>query len=177
MQEVRARMEKTLEALKGNFAGVRTGRANPALLEKIQIDAYGQKMPIKQVGSINVLEGRTLSVTPFDKSNLQAIEKAISLSGLGVTPKNEGGHIIVIIPELNEERRRELEKVVKGMAEESKVAVRNIRRDAIDAAKKSEEYSEDQVKGYQTKVQELTDEYNKKIDDLLRNKEKEIREI
>lgn len=177
MQEVRARMEKTLEALKGNFAGVRTGRANPALLEKIQIDAYGQKMPIKQVGSINVLEGRTLSITPFDKSNLQAIEKAISLSGLGVTPKNEGGHIIVIIPELNEERRRELEKVVKGMAEESKVAVRNIRRDAIDAAKKSEEYSEDQVKGYQTKVQELTDEYNKKIEDLLRNKEKEIREI
>lgn len=177
MQEVRAKMEKTLEALKSNFSGVRTGRANPALLEKIQIDAYGQKMPINQVGSINVLEGRTLSVTPFDKSNLQAIEKAISLSGLGVTPKNEGGQIIVIIPELNEERRRELEKVVKGMSEDSKVAVRNVRRDAIDSAKKSDEYSEDQLKGYQNKIQELTDEFNKKVEELLHNKEQEIREI
>ncbi|MDC0977750.1 ribosome recycling factor [bacterium] len=177
MNDIRERMERSIETLKKNFAGVRTGRANPSLLDTVMVEAYGQKMPIKQLASVNVVEGRSLGITPFDKSNTQAIEKAISLSGLGLTPQDDGHIIRINLPELTAERREELDKVVKGMAEDARVAIRNIRRDAIDIVKKEGSLSEDQIHGEQNKVQKITDEYTEKIDSLLKNKEAEIKEI
>jgi len=175
-QEVKQKMEKAIEALKKNFSGLRTGRASTGLVENIQVELYGSKMPLKQIASINVPENRMISVTPYDRSSIQSIEKAISSSELGLTPKNEGHMLYIRLPELTAERRKDLEKVAKGMAEDSKIAIRNIRRDAIDAHKKTTT-STDETKGYQDKVQKITDEHNHKIEELLKNKEKEIQEV
>jgi ribosome recycling factor len=174
--EVKQKMEKAIEALKKNFSGVRTGRANPGLVENVLVDAYGQKMPLKQMGSINVPENRTISVTPFDPSTLHAIEKAIASSELGLMPRQEGHILYIRLPELTAERRKELEKIVKNMSEESKIVIRNIRRDALDAYKK-ENSSKDDLKHMEDKVQKITDEFNKKIDEALAFKEKEINQI
>lgn len=178
MQEhdVRQRMEKAIENLKKNFSGLRTGRANPGLVEGILVEAYGQKMPLKQLSSINVPENRTISITPFDPSIIQAIDKAISVSELGLTPRTEGHVLYIRLPELTADRRKELEKVAKSMSEETKIAIRNIRRDFLDDFKKNNS-STDDLKHMQDKIQKVTDDFNKKVDEILQHKEQEINQI
>lgn len=173
IKESEAKMQKAIEALKKNFAGVRTGRANPALLDPIQVDYYGSMVPLKQLSSVSAPEPRMLVVTPYDKGAAQAIEKAISSSNLGVNPKNEGGVIRLILPELSEERRRDLTKIIKKESEESKIAVRNVRRDALS----EKAATEDEKKNLEKKIQELTDKVTAEIDKLLAAKEKEILEV
>lgn len=177
MNELRQKFDKTIDALKKNFSGVRTGRANPGLVENLMVDCYGAKMPLKQIATINVPENKTISITPFDRSNASSIEKAITTSDLNLNPKNEGHVIYIRLPELTADRRKELEKVVKNMSEETKIAVRNIRRDAIEDSKKSGQYSDDELKVHTERIQKTVDEYNAKIDDLLKHKETELREI
>ncbi|MCU0640976.1 MAG: ribosome recycling factor [Candidatus Margulisbacteria bacterium] len=174
------RMIKALEVLKKNFAAVRTGRANPALLDHIHVDYYGASTPLKSLAQISAPEARSLLVTPYDKTAAQAIEKAIMTSDLGINPKNEGGQIRLSLPEPSQERRKELAKVTKKEAEEAKIAVRNVRRDAIEVLKKQKAdktITEDAEKMQDKKVQELTDKYCAEIDKLLAAKEKEILEV
>ena len=175
-QELKNKMDKALENLKRNFAGVRTGRANPGLVENVQVDVYGQKMALRNIAAINIPENKTISITPYDKSSAQAIEKAISLSDLGLTPKNEGGVVYVRLPDLTQDRRKELEKHAKGLAEECKIVIRNLRRDFLEDAKKSGA-SQDEIKGLQDKIQKTTDQYNAKVEEMLKHKETEINEI
>lgn len=176
MQELAAKMDKAIEALKRNFSGIRTGRANPGLVENVQVEVYGQRMPLKTIAGINIPENKVISIMPFDRSSAPAIEKAISQSDLGLTPRNEGAVIYLRLPELTQDRRKELEKIAKNAAEDGKIAVRNLRRDFLEDAKKSGA-TQDEIKGLQDKVQKITDEYNAKIEDLLKHKEAEIREI
>lgn len=179
-QEMERKMAKAAEALKAEFAGIRTGRANPALLEGIRVQSYGALVPLNQVAGVSVPEPRLLVIQPWDKSALSEIEKAILKSELGLTPMNDGRVIRLPIPPLTEERRRELSKVVKKMAEDHKVAVRNIRREANDEIKKLEKdkkISEDDSKKALEKTQELTDKAIKGIDEVLAKKEKEIMEV
>lgn len=179
-QEMERKMAKASEALKAEFAGIRTGRANPALLEGIKVQSYGALVPLNQVAGISVPEARLLVIQPWDKNALSEIEKAILKSELGLTPVNDGRVIRLPIPTLTEERRRELSKVVKKMAEDQKVAVRNIRREANDEIKKLEKdkkISEDESKKALEKTQELTDKAIKGIDEVLAKKEKEIMEV
>lgn len=176
-EEIKAKMEKSIETVKKNFSGVRTGRANPALVENIFIEAYGQKMPLKQVASISVPENKTILITPFDRNNIQAIEKGISVADLGLTPQSDKNVIRLRLPDLTQQRREELGKIVRNFAEEGRVVIRNIRRESLDSIKKNSEYSEDDKKMFQDKVQKLTDEYVQKIDHLAKNKEEEIKEI
>lgn len=174
------RMQKAIEALKKNFAAVRTGRANPALLDHVHVDYYGTSVPLKQLASISVPEPRILLITPYDKNAAQGIEKAILTSDLGINPKSEGGVIRLVLPEPSEERRKELVKLVKKETEDAKIAVRNVRRDAIEVLKKQKnekQISEDVEKIQDKKVQELTDKYCAEIDKLLVGKEKEIMEV
>ncbi len=177
IEEVKIKMEKAIDSLKNNFSGVRTARANPGLVENVYVDVYGQKMPMKQIASIHAQGNKSLVITPFDKNNLPAIEKAISVAGLGLTPQNDKHMIRINIPDLTEARRMELEKIVKTLAEEGKVAIRNIRRDSLDGIKKDQTLSQDDSKLLQDKVQKLTDEFNVKIDALLKNKDAELKEI
>jgi ribosome recycling factor len=175
-----ARMQKALEVLKKNFAAVRTGRANPALLDHIHVDYYGTSVSLKQLAQVSAPEPRCLLITPYDKTAAQAIEKAILTSDLGVNPKNEGGMIRLILPEPSEERRKELVKVIKKESEETKIAVRNVRRDAIEVLKKQKAdkvITEDIEKMQDKKVQELTDKYCAEADKLFSAKEKEIMEV
>lgn len=176
-EEVKGKMEKALENVRKNFSGVRTGRANPALVEPVLVEAYGQKMPLKQVASISIPENKTIMITPFDHNNMQAIEKAISASDLGLTPQSDKNVIRLRLPDLTQQRREELIKVIRNMAEDGKVVIRNIRRDFLDAIKKNVEYAEDDKKMFQDKIQKLTDEYTTKIDHAVKNKEAEIKEI
>ena len=175
-QELRSKMEKAIENLKKNFSGIRTGRASPGLVENVLIEVYGQKMPLKTIAAINIPESKIISITPYDRGSAASIEKSISQSDLGLTLKNEGSVIYLRLPELTEERRKELEKIAKGVAEDCKVVIRNLRRDFLDDAKKSGA-SQDEQKGLQDKAQKITDEYNAKIEDMLKRKEAEIREI
>lgn len=180
IKDSEGRMQKTLENLKKNFAAVRTGRANPALLDHVQVEYYGTNVPLKQIASVSAPEPRVLVVTPYDKNASQGIEKAILTSDLGINPKNEGGVIRLFLPEPSQERRKELVKVVKKEAEESKIAVRNVRRDAIEVLKKQKAdktITEDAEKMQDKKVQELTDKYCTEIDKFLAGKEKEILEV
>jgi ribosome recycling factor len=180
LKESEGRMQKAIEALKKNFAAVRTGRANPVLLDHIHVDYYGTSVPLKQLAQVAAPEPRVLLVTPYDKSAAQGIEKAILTSDLGINPKNEGGTIRLILPEPTEERRKELVKLVKKESEEAKIALRNVRRDAIEALKKmkgEKQISEDDEKMKDKKVQELTDKYSAETDKLLAGKEKEIMEV
>lgn len=167
------KMIKTLESLEGRFATVRAGRANPSSLDGICADYYGVSTPLKQLATISVPEARQLLIKPFDRGCLGAIEKAIFESNLGYTPNNDGETIRIIIPVLTEERRKELTKQVKAMAEDAKVSVRNIRRDANEEIEK-QEISEDEQKNLQNQVQDLVNKYNKLIEDKLKEKENEL---
>jgi len=173
-------MQKTVEIVKREFASLRAGRATPALLDKILVNYYGTPTPVNQLASISVPEPRLLVVQPWDKSVTGEIEKAILKSDLGITPSSDGNVIRLTIPQLTEERRQELVKVIKKKAEEGRGAIRNIRRDANDqlkAKQKKGEITEDELRRGQDEVQKLTDKYIKEIDRLLQAKEKEIMEI
>lgn len=171
--DITDKMDKTIESLGKKFATVRAGRANPSSLDGITVDYYGSMTPLKQLATISVPEARQLLIKPFDKSCLNAIEKAILASNLGYNPGNDGETIRIVIPELTEERRRELAKQVKAIAEEAKVSIRNIRRDGLEDVKKSE-LPEDEEKGMEKDIQDLVNEYNKKIEDELKVKEQEL---
>ena len=178
--EFEAKMKKTTEVLSEQFAAVRAGKANPAVLDRITVDYYGSPTPIQQIASISTPDARSLLIQPWDGSVLKGIEKAILASDLGINPQNDGRAIRLVFPQLTEERRKELAKQVKKYAEESKVAVRNIRRDGMDAIKKAvkkSEITEDDQKKAEKDLQELTDKYIKKVDDLCAKKEKELMEI
>jgi ribosome recycling factor len=180
IQDATRRMDKSVEAAQGEFATLRTGRASPALLDRVQIDYYGQQTPLKQLATINAPEPRMITVQPFDPSSLSAIERAIQESDLGLTPSNDGKLIRLPIPQLTEERRKELVKVVRGMAEDGRVAVRNVRRDVIHHLKElidKGEVGKDEEHRAEERVQKLTDEHTKKIDELLQRKEAEILEV
>jgi ribosome recycling factor len=180
LKESESKMIKALEALKKNFAAVRTGRANPALLDHVMVNYYGAATPLKQLASISVPEPRVLVVTPYDKNAAAEIEKAILTSDLGINPKREPAAIRLFLPEPSEERRKELVKVVKKESEEGKIAVRNVRREAIEALKKKKadkQITEDEEKVQDKKAQDLTDKYCAEIDKLLAAKEKEIMEV
>ena len=173
MLEFTEKMDKAVENLEKRFATVRAGRANPSSLDGISVDYYGSMTPLKQLATISVPEARQLLIKPFDRGSLKDIEKAILASNLGYTPNNDGETIRIIIPELTEERRRELVKQVKALAEEAKVAVRNLRRDALEDVSKCE-LPEDQEKGMEKDIQDTVNEYNKKIEAKLKEKEQEL---
>lgn len=178
--DIERRMDGAVAAFKTDLAGLRTGRASAGLLEPIMVDAYGQMMPISQVGTISVPEPRMLSVQVWDKGQVAMVEKAIRESSLGLNPMAEGQLIRIPLPELNEERREELVKVAGTYAEQARVAVRNVRRDGMDQIKKAEkdsEISQDDAKLYSDEVQELTDKFIKLVDDTLSTKEGEIRQV
>ena len=180
MADARERMVKSVEATRGEFGSVRTGRASPALLDRVMVDYYGAVTPLKQLATISVPEARLLSVQPYDKNSIKAIEKAILESDVGLTPNNDGTIIRLQIPELTEERRKELVKVVHGIAEQGKVSVRNIRRDVMHDLRelKSEgEVGEDDERRAESELQKLTDQRVGEIDDLLSGKEQEILEV
>ena len=171
------KMTKTIDVVKSNFASVRAGRANAGVLDRIQVEYYGTPTPLNQVAAISAPDPRTLVVQPWDASLLKAIEKAIQTSDLGINPQNDGRLIRLAFPQLTEERRKELTKQVKKYAEEGKVAVRNIRRDAMDdikALKKKSEITEDDQKNLEKELQELTDKRCKDIDELCAKKEQEL---
>ena len=176
LQQYENKMQKALEYLESDFAGIRAGRANPHVLDKLRVDYYGSPTPIQQVGNVTVPEARIIQIAPWDKSMLKVIEKAILTSDLGINPSNDGVVIRLVFPELTEERRKDLAKEVRKKAEEAKVAVRNIRRDGNDAFKKltKEDVSEDEVKELSDELQKLTDKYVKDIDALTEAKNKEI---
>lgn len=180
MNETKERMEKAIGAYQRELATVRAGRANPSLLDKVTVEYYGAQTPLNQIASITVPEARMLLITPYDKTALGDIEKAIQKADLGITPSNDGNIIRITIPPLTEERRKELAKLVKKYSEDAKVAVRNIRRDANDDLKKLEkngEMTEDELRSSTEDVQKLTDEYVSKIDEITKDKEKEIMEV
>ncbi|MBR6790350.1 MAG: ribosome recycling factor, partial [Oscillospiraceae bacterium] len=174
------KMQKTLHVLASDFAAVRAGRANPAVLDKLTVDYYGAPTPIQQLAAVSVPEARILMIQPWDKSSLKAIEKAILVSDIGINPNNDGSSIRLMFPPLTAERRNDLAKEIAKMGEESKVALRSIRRDVIDkikAMKKAGTLTEDDVKDGEKEVQKLTDKYVKEIDAMVDKKKKEIQEI
>lgn len=170
------KMQKTYEFLETDLGSIRAGRANPHVLDKIKVDYYGTPTPIQQVGNITVPEPRMIQIAPWEKSLIKEIERAIMASDVGITPSNDGSLIRLVFPELTEERRKELVKDVKKRGEDSKVAVRNVRRDGNDAMKKlaKEDVSEDEIKELGDQLQKLTDKYIKDIDKLVEEKSKEI---
>ena len=173
MLELTEKMDKAIEALEKRFTTVRAGRANPSSLDGIFVDYYGSMTPLKQLATISVPEARQLLIKPFDKSCLSAIEKAIIASNLGYNPGNDGETIRIVIPELTEERRRELAKQVKAMSEDAKVVIRNLRREGIEGVEKLE-LPEDQEKGMEKDIQDMVNDYNKKIEALTKEKEQEL---
>lgn len=180
LKEAEHKMHQAIEVLKRNFAAVRTGRANPALLDHVMVEYYGTQTPLKQLASIAVPEPRQLLLTPYDKNATQGIEKAILTSDLGLNPKVEKGVIRLFLPELSEERRKELVKIVKKESEDGKIAIRNVRREANEILKKQKnekQITEDSERAQDKKVQELTNKYGEEIDKLLVAKEKEILEV
>lgn len=179
-KDIDRRMQGALENLRSEFAGLRTGRASASLLEPVQVDVYGSSMPINQVATVSVPEPRMISVSVWDKANASSVEKAIRNAGLGLNPIAEGTTIRVPLPELNEERRRELTKVAGKYAEQTRIAVRNVRRDGMDTLKRSEkdgDISKDELKRLEEEVQSLTDQHIKEIDAALENKEAEIMQV
>jgi ribosome recycling factor len=180
LEELRQGMDKSISSFNAELAKVRTGRASTALLDGIKVDYYGTPTPLNQLATISVPESRLITIQPWDANSISDIEKAIMKSDLGLTPQNDGKIIRITIPTLTEERRRDLVKLVKNMAEDYKVALRNQRRDSNDflkELKKEKEISEDDFFRLQDKVQEVTDEYVKKVDELVKVKENEIMEI
>ena len=177
---LKERMEKSIESFKEKLSEIRAGRANPAILNKVKIDYYGTPTPINQVAGISVPEARLIVIQPWDGSILKDIEKAILASDIGLNPNNDGKVIRLVFPELNEERRKELVKEIRKIAEEAKVSVRAIRRDGIDEAKakqKNSEITEDELKSAETEIQKITDKNIEEIDKILANKENEIMSI
>lgn len=177
LSEVQENMQKTIEATQRSFNSIRTGRANASLLDRITVDYYGTETPLKSLANITTPDATTIAIQPYDKGSLGKIEKAIQMSDVGLTPNNDGQIIRLNIPPLTTDRRKELVKLAGKLAEEGKVAVRNIRRDAIDSVRKQEknhEVSEDESRNLQDEIQKITDEYNAKIDELLAAKEKDI---
>lgn len=174
------KMNKTINALENEYAVIRAGRANPAVLDKINVDYYGVPTPINQLATISVPEARMLLVQPWDKSSIKAIEKAIQTSDIGINPQNDGGSLRLMFPPLTEERRRDLVKSINKYAEDGKIAVRSIRRDAIEKLKnlkKNSDISEDDLRVGEKDIQDLTDRFCKDIDVIAAKKEKEIMEI
>jgi ribosome recycling factor len=180
LQDAREHMTKSVEATRQKFQSVRTGRANPSLLDRISVDYYGAVTPLRQLSTISAPEARMLTVQPYDKSSIKSIEKAIMESDLGLTPNNDGALIRLVIPELNEERRKQLVKVVRGMTEEGKVGLRNIRRDVMHDLKELRDAGEagaDDEHRAEEALQKLTDDKVKELDALLKGKEAEILEV
>jgi ribosome recycling factor len=174
------RMQKSVEATRNEFATVRTGRASPHLLDRIDVDYYGANTPLRQLANISASEARLLTVTPYDKSSIKAIEKSIMESDIGLTPSNDGSVIRLTIPELTEERRKELVRIVHGIAEEGRVAIRNVRRDIMHdlrELKKEGEVGEDEERRAEAELQKLTDKHTGDIDSFLSGKEEEILEV
>ncbi len=179
-KETSNKMDKAIEVLEKDFQKVRTGRANPAILDGISVDYYGTMTPLSQVGNISVPDPQMIVITPWEKKLLGDIEKAILKADLGMTPQNDGNIVRPPIPALTEERRKEMVKQIKKMGEDSKVSIRNVRRDANDKLKKMEkdkEITQDDVKLYTGKIQETTDEHVKTVDITIANKEKELMEV
>jgi ribosome recycling factor len=170
-------MEKSLDGSKRELASIRTGKATTSLLDTVRVEAYGQSMPLNQVASVSAPEPRLLTVTPWDKGQVQAIEKALRDSDLGLNPQSQGGTIRVPLPALNEERRKELVKVVHKLAEEARIGIRHARTEGRDKMKKLEHTSEDDVKHAERDLQKMHDDFIKKIDELLKSKEAEIMEV
>jgi ribosome recycling factor len=180
VKDLSRRMDGAIEALKREFVGLRTGRASASLLEPIHVNAYGSDMPLNQVGTISVPEPRLITVQVWDRGLASAVDKAIRDAGLGLNPRTEGQLVRVPIPELSQERRQELTKVAHKYAEQARVAVRNVRRDGMDMLKRKEkahEISEDEHRSWAEKIQQMTDQHIKKVDELLAQKEKEILQV
>lgn len=175
VSQAKVKMDKTIDALKKDFLQIRTGRANPAMVEDIKVEYYGALTPLNQMGSITTPEPRLIVITPYDKTVIKNIEKAILTSGMGFSPNNDGVVVRIPLPELTGDRRKELVKVLKQKSEEKKVAIRNIRRDINDDIKKDNvDSSQDQIKGLTDQIQKLTDSYISKIQEMTDSKEKEI---
>lgn len=177
IKQFEEKMSKSIDVLQEDFASIRAGRANPHLLDKIKVDYYGTLTPIQQVGNISVPEARIILITPWEKTLLKEIERSINQADIGINPTNDGTAIRLVFPELTEDRRKELAKDIKKKGEETKVAIRNIRRDAVDKIKKMEkasEITEDDLKDGEEQVQKATDEAIKKVDNVVENKTKEI---
>jgi len=180
LQDAKTRMDKSIEAFRHEIAKIRTGKATTALLDGIKIDYYGNATPLNQVANLSVLDSHTLSITPWDKSMVAEIEKAILKADLGLNPANDGTNLKIPIPLLTEERRKELVKLIKKYGEDAKIAIRNIRRDANEHLKREEKeknISEDERRHNEDEVQKLTDEHTKKIDEIIKAKEQEIMEV
>jgi ribosome recycling factor len=180
LRESEGKMKKSAEALRHNLATIRTGRASPALVEHLPVDAYGSSMPLNQLAGISVPEARLIVIQPYDASTMKAIEKAIQNSELGINPSNDGRVIRLAIPQLTEERRRDLTKLVRNRVEESKVALRNIRRESLDDLRQLEHeklISEDEQRRAQERLQELTDRYTRDLDQIGAAKEAEVMEV
>ena len=180
LEDLKRRMEGAISAFSHDLAGLRTGRASVNMIDQITVDAYGSKMPIEQVGTISVPEPRTISIQVWDKGLVVSVEKSIQEAGLGLNPQTDGQLVRIPVPELNEERRQELIKIAGKYAEQSRVSIRNIRRDGMDSIKSMEKNSEigkDESVSLSSNVQDLTDEYIKKIDETLLNKEQEIKQV
>lgn len=180
LADAESHMQKAVEATQRDFNTIRTGRANTSLLDRVMVDYYGSPTPLKSLANINTPDASTITIQPYDKGSMNQIEKAISLSDIGLTPSNDGQLIRLNIPPLTADRRKELVKMAAKLAEEGKVSIRNIRRDAVDSIRKQEknsEVSEDEARDLQDKVQKLTDKYIVKIDELLAEKEKDITSV
>lgn len=180
IKDAKSRMDKSLETLRSELSKVRSGKATTALLDGIKVDYYGNMTPLNQVGNLTVLDAHTLSFTPWEKSMVNPSDKAILEANIGLNPVSDGTNLKIPIPPLNEERRKELVKIVKKFGEDAKIAVRNIRRDANDHLKreqKEKKTSEDQLKDSEDRIQKLTDEHTQKVDEILKHKEKEIMEV
>jgi ribosome recycling factor len=180
IKDAKGRMDKSIETLRSELAKIRTGKATTVLLDGIKVDYYGNMVPLNQVGNVSVLDAHTLAITPWEKQMVQIIDKAILEANLGLNPISDGTNLKIPIPPLNEERRKELVKLVRKFGEETKVAIRNVRRDAIDHLKREEKekkMTEDQLRDAEKEVQKLTDDHIKLIDEILKHKEKEIMEV
>jgi ribosome recycling factor len=180
LDDAREHMDKSVEATRGKFGSVRTGRATPALLDRIMVDYYGSQTPLKQLATISAPEARLLTIQPYDKTSIKAIERSIQESDVGLTPNNDGALIRLQVPELNEERRRELVKVVRSLAEDGKIAIRNIRRDTMHDLRELRDAGDtgsDDEHRAEDSLQKLTDEKIKELDALVKSKEEEILEV
>ncbi len=180
LQKAESRMQKRIDHLAGDFAAVRAGRANPAVLDKIMVDYYGTPTPINQLAAVSVTEARTLTIQPWDASVIHPIEKAIQTSDLGINPQTDGKTLRIMFPPLTEDRRKELVKDIRKMAEETKISLRNVRRESIEkgkAMKKDGALTEDELKQAEKKIQDLTDRFVKETDKMVEKKEKEVMEI
>jgi ribosome recycling factor len=177
LKSAKEKMQKAIASVQHELGTLRTGRPNPGLLDRILVDYYGTPTPVRQMANVSVTDGTTLLIQPYEKTQLSEIEKAISKSDLGLTPGNDGSVLRIIIPPLSQERRKELAKLASKMGEDGKIAIRNVRRDAVDEAnklKKDGDISEDEARGLTEQIQKVTDQHVKQVDELISEKEKEI---